>query len=48
MKTLPESVEKAVSTIYQADNPINLMDSVLSFLKSLERFNSIVSEIAAV
>ena len=48
MKTLSGSVEKGASTINQVDNPINLIDSVSSFLKSLERFNCIVDNIAAV
>jgi len=45
MKTLSGSVEKAASMINEAGNPIDLIDSLL---KCLERFNSIVDNIAAV
>jgi len=45
---LSEPLEKATSTISEAGNPINLMDSVSSFLKYLEMFNSIVDAIAEV
>jgi hypothetical protein len=48
MNTLSGPLEVATSKINDADDPINLMDSVSSFLKSLERFNSIVDEIAEV
>jgi hypothetical protein len=48
MNTYSGPSEKVTSTISQADNPINLVDSVSSFLKSLERFNSIVDGIAEV
>ena len=47
MNTLSGPLEVTMSKISYAD-PINLMDSVSSFLKSLERFNSIVDEIAEV
>lgn len=48
MSTLSRPFDKATSTIGQADNPIDLMDSVSSFLTFLERFNSIVDGIAEV
>jgi len=47
MNTLSGPLEVTMSKISDAD-PINLMDSVSSFLTSLERFNSIVDEIAEV
>lgn len=47
MNILSEPFAKATSTISQAD-PISLIDSVSSFLKLLERFNSIVDGIAEV
>ena len=50
MKTLSGSlaVENVASTINQAANPIELTDPISSFLKSLEKFTSIVDNIAAV
>ena len=47
MNTFSEPFAKITSTIGQAD-PISLMNSVSSFLKLLERFNSIVDDIAEV
>jgi hypothetical protein len=47
MNPLSGPLELTMSKISYAD-PINLMDSVSSFLTSLEKFNSIVDEIAEV
>jgi hypothetical protein len=48
MNTLSGPLENTTSAISEAGNPINLMDSISSFLKFLERFNSIVDGIAEV
>jgi len=45
MVTLSRPLERATSTISEADN---LMNSVSSFLKSLEKFNSVVNDIVEV
>jgi len=48
METISGPVQKAASTINDAGNPVNLMDSLSSTLKSLEKFNSLVEKIATV
>ena len=45
MEVLSGPVQEAVSTINNAGNPIDLMDSLSSTLKFLEKFNSIVEKI---
>jgi len=48
METISGPVQRVASTINDADNPINVMDSFSSDLKSLENFNSVVEKLATV
>jgi len=48
METISGAVQKATSTIDDAGNSINLMDSFSSTRKSLEIFNPIVEKLATV
>lgn len=48
MRIVAMPVQGVVSAVNNANNPIDLVDWISSFLKMLSKFNSIVGEIATV
>jgi hypothetical protein len=48
MRVIAVPVQSVTSAISNADNPIDLVDFISSFLKTLSKFNDIVDKIATV
>ena len=48
MSTVTGSIQSAASAVNDTSNPIDLIDWISSFLKTLEKFNNVVDKIATV